>query len=254
MRKLKGKRLTRDAVFKLINPPQAQDPDKWKLADLQKVIAYEDRAIAEERRGTLVHNVSGHLDWLYRTLQNCSYHNGPIDLLTRMLGSEFHNFYQNGTEYICSGKDVHDREEHVVYGEDGPRSLRVFEKKAFFAYLDFALKVFVHEFYALPRLAQEVLIAQNVVIYKTGQSQKQVLENMRVPVPEHLQQPMKTMHKDFGRDFTTHSKTAAVRRVAGIMHASGLYASELMLQNMHEYAKINADLALQERAVEVGKK
>ena len=251
---LSGKKRTRDAVFQLVNAPTEKDPDKWKLADLQKVIAYEDSPAQAERRGELVGNVLDKLEWLCRTLEHCAYNCGPIDELTRVLGSEFHNFYQDGTEYICSGQDVFDREERVVYGEGEPQSLPVFATEAFLAYLDFPLKVFLHEFFALPRLAQQVLIAQNVALYKTGQSQKQVLENLRVPAPEHVYPSMQALHVAHKLEFANHPKTADVRTVACVMYESGLYASEVLQSRMHDYAKINADVELQNRLLDRSKK
>ena len=62
----------------------------------------------------------------------------------RLFGSDFHNFVYDESEYKYSGKDVLNQKAHVVIDEEEAMTeYSAFEKDAFFAYLDFDLKVFL---------------------------------------------------------------------------------------------------------------
>ena len=48
------------------------------------------------------------LEWAKESLYDRVYLSGRIDLLMRLFGSDFHNFFYDSIEYNCEGRDFRD--------------------------------------------------------------------------------------------------------------------------------------------------
>ena len=83
------------------------------------------------------------------------------------VGDAHQNFVRNSAEkFVCAGKDVAERTERLVQLTDGQvANVAAFDKPGFLAYLDFELKVFLHEFDDLHPMAKEALVAVNIARY-----------------------------------------------------------------------------------------
>ena len=143
--------VNRDTVTKLIG--MRKNGESYKFADLQDVIDYEAQNSTRRVHGQFLANVFTHLSWLCARVAERDYE-AKLDVLIRMVGSGHHNFFADARkQHVYVGKEVVDQRESFTCWSGnqliGQNDFDAFELHDFYAYLDFNLKVFLHEFCSL---------------------------------------------------------------------------------------------------------